>query len=215
MIRIHVFCEGQTEETFVREVLYPNFIRQHIALNPILVRTSRTGKGGLVTYAKIKPQLIRKCREDKRAVVTTMFDLFRLPKDFPGKSGLPKIQNPYEKAEHLERAFEQDVGEKNVIPNILVHEFEGLLFSNPQAFSDWFDAPVALALTAERTAFQSPEHINDGPETSPSKRILRHCPRYNKPLHGSVIAMDIGLDVIRRECFHFDAWLQRLELMGG
>ena len=215
MIRIHVFCEGQTEETFVREVLYPHFIRQHIALNPILVRTSSTGKGGLVTYTKIKPQIIRKCREDKTSVVTTMFDLFRLPRDFPGKSDLLNTQNPYEKAERLENAVEQDVGEPNIIPNLLVHEFESLLFSNTEAFSDWFDESAVLELSNDRESFQSPEHINDGPETAPSKRILQHCPGYNKPLHGSVIAMDIGLDVIRKQCLHFDAWLKKIEDYGG
>lgn len=65
MIRVHVFVEGQTEETFVRELLYGYFIEKNIFLNPILVRTSTTGKGGVVSYAKIKPQLHRKCLEDQ------------------------------------------------------------------------------------------------------------------------------------------------------
>ncbi|MTJ08497.1 MULTISPECIES: DUF4276 family protein [unclassified Anabaena] len=47
MIRVNVFVEGQTEETFVRELLYAHFQRQNIYLNPILVRTSSTGKGGV------------------------------------------------------------------------------------------------------------------------------------------------------------------------
>jgi len=214
VIRIHIFCEGQTEETFVRELLYSNFLRQNIALNPILVRTSSVGKGGLVRYAKIKPQLIRKCREDRTAVVTTMFDLFRLPGDFPGQVELPNTQDPFEKAERLENSLKEDVGEQNFIPNLLVYEFEGLFFSNTDAFSGWFDKSVVDALAAERNTFPSPEHINDGPETAPSKRIMRHCPGYNKPLHGSIIAMDIGLDVIRGQCRHFNTWLQRLESLG-
>lgn len=53
MIRVNVFVEGQTEETFVRELLYGYFQDKNIYLNPILVRTSTTGKGGVVSYAKI------------------------------------------------------------------------------------------------------------------------------------------------------------------
>ncbi|MDB9308677.1 DUF4276 family protein [Aphanizomenon sp. CS-733/32] len=66
-------------------------------------------------------------------------------------------------------------------------------------------------LQSERDLFPSPEHINDGPITAPSKRIKKCCPFYDKPLHGSLIAMDIGLDVIRQHCQHFDKWLTRLE----
>lgn len=51
MIRIHVFVEGQTEETFVKEVLCEHLQRKDIYLNPILVRTSSTGKGGVVVNA--------------------------------------------------------------------------------------------------------------------------------------------------------------------
>ena len=59
--------------------------------------------------------------------------------------------------------------------------------------------------------YDSPEHINDSPITAPSKRILRCCPGYDKPLHGSLIAMDIGLDTIRKQSQHFDKWLTKLE----
>ncbi|HLO85357.1 MAG TPA: DUF4276 family protein [Nostocaceae cyanobacterium] len=64
---------------------------------------------------------------------------------------------------------------------------------------------------SERELFSSPEHINEDPNTAPSKRILKCCPGYDKPLHGSLIAIDIGLDVIRQQCQHFDKWLNKLE----
>lgn len=211
MIRVHVFVEGQTEETFVREVLSPHFLLRHIYLNPILVRTSATGKGGVVTYAKIKPQLDRKCREDSTAFVTTMFDFYRLPSDFPGKNSLPPTSDPLQKAAYIEQQMAQDIGFSYFLPNIIVHEFEGLLYSNPQAFLAWFDQGVVDQLHAEREVFPSPEHINDGATTAPSKRILKCCPGYEKPLHGSLIAIDIGLDTIRQQCQHFDEWLTRLE----
>ncbi len=211
MIRINVFVEGQTEETFVRELLYSHFQKQNIYLNPILVRTSTTGKGGVVSYAKIKPQLNRKCLEDQKAFVTTMFDLYALPNDFPGFTSMPSTTNLFDKVKHLEEEMGNDIGHTNFIPNLIVHEFEGLLYSNPQAFASWFEEFSVSTLKAERNAFPSPEHINDSPITAPSKRILACCDGYEKPLHGCLIAIDIGLDTMRQQCQHFNQWLTRLE----
>ena len=72
---------------------------------------------------------------------------------------------------------------------------------------------MAVAVLEEaREGANSPEHINDGPETHPSARLacLRD-PSYSKPLHGSRVAERIGIERIRGECQHFDAWLSRIE----
>ncbi len=215
MIRVNIFVEGQTEETFIRELLYEYLQIFGIYLNPILVRTSSTGKGGVTSYKQIKRQLDRKCLEDPSSFVTTMFDLFRLPNDFPGMNTLPNTTDPYQKATHLEREMQADLRRLNFLPNLMVHEFEGLLYSNPKAFSAWFDTVIVDQLMAEREQFSTPEHINDGAATAPSKRILRHCPGYEKPLHGALIAIDIGLDTIRQECRHFNDWLTKLSTLGN
>ncbi len=83
MIRVHIFCEGQTEETFVREVLSNHFEKLNIWLNPILLRTSKYGKGGISSYGKIKWQVQKKCKEDTSSWVTTLVDFYGLPQDFP------------------------------------------------------------------------------------------------------------------------------------
>lgn len=209
MIRVHVFCEGQTEEMFVKELLYDYFSEMNIFLNPFLISTSSHTKGGVLRYVAIKPQLHRKCTEDRSAYVTTMFDLYRLPSDFPGKSTITAI-DPYDKVEFLEGKLQEDIGHRNFIANLLLHEFEGLLFSSPDAFASWFGDEPAEQLNRERRSFETPEHINEEPDTAPSKRILKHCNGYSKPLHGALIALDIGLDAIRRECRHFDGWIERL-----
>ena len=49
MIRVKVFVEGQTEETFVRDVLAPAFAYKEIYFTPILAQTSRGHKGGIVS----------------------------------------------------------------------------------------------------------------------------------------------------------------------
>jgi hypothetical protein len=210
MTRIHIFCEGQTEETLIREVLQDHFQRIDTFVNPIIVRTSKTGKGGVSTYGKIKSQINRKCLEDPTAWVTTMLDYYGLPSDFPGKQSAAAVSS-LNFAEHLEKSFQQDIGRQNFIANLVVHEFEGLLYSNPSAFEGWFNAEARSKLAAERALFESPEHINDNPDTTPSRRIKKHCHKYDKITHGTLICLDIGLDVIRHECHHFDNWLKKLE----
>lgn len=211
MIRVHVFCEGQTEETFVRELLWPHFERINISLNPIIVRTSRYGKGGVSTYGKIQWQVETKCKQDSSAWVTTLLDFYGLPGDFPGlleNEGM----SPIDRALAVIKAFQTDIGQENFIAHLVIHEFEGLLFSNPEAFGRWFDAPSIVKKLAEiRNSYDTPEHINDGVMTAPSKRILNVCNKYDKVAHGSLIASSIGLDVLRAECPLFNQWVGRIE----
>lgn len=82
--------------------------------------------------------------------------------------------------------------------------------SAPSHFQAWFDEDASIGLMHERQQFPTPEHINDNPLTAPSRRILNYCAEYEKPLHGSLIAMAIGLDTIRQECLLFNQWLQKL-----
>ncbi len=212
MIRVHVFCEGQTEDVFVCELLAPHFRRRGIWLNSIIVLTGPQGRGGVSSYAKLKRQIVRKCREDGGAHVTTFLDFYGLPGDFPA---LAAPGSSYQRALQAEAAWQRDIGERNFLAHLVVHEFEALLFSCPEAFGAWFDDPkVVKELAAVRHTYPSPEHIDDGRATAPSKRILSLCAGYDKVLHGSLIALDMGLDVIRRECPLFDGWIRRLEALA-
>lgn len=93
----------------------------------------------------------------------------------------------------------------------MMHEFEGMLFSDCRRFAGGIGRPdLAAALQGIRDQFASPEEVNDSPETAPSKRILQLIPGYEKPLLGTLAALEIGLPAIRRECPHFRGWLDRL-----
>ncbi|MDG6774503.1 DUF4276 family protein [Thiomicrorhabdus sp. ZW0627] len=216
MIRVYVMVEGQTEETFVRDVLYEHFFNIGIYIDAILVETKKGYKGGLVSYAKVRPQIIRQCREKHSAFVTTLFDLYALPTDFPKKSDQEygQLTNGHHKVEFLEQALLEDITERNFIPNILVHEYEALLFSNVSAFSDWTDEKTVESLQTIADSCATPEHINDSPHTAPSKRILKLMPEYDKVVQGTLIANDIGLDLIREKCSHFNSWLNKLEKLA-
>jgi hypothetical protein len=216
MKRVYLLVEGQTEETFVRDLLVPHYARIDLFLRPIVVRTSRSHVGGLRSYAKVKDQLIRLCRQDRDATVSTMMDLYGLPADFPGKSSpaYPRQGAGVQKAGFIEAEWAKDVNESNFLPHLMVHEFEALLFVEPDRFSGWATSGSVVAeLVRIARSSSSPEEINDGPATAPSKRIMQFMPEFEKTFHGPLIATEIGLDALQRGCAHFSAWLGRLEAL--
>jgi hypothetical protein len=59
----------------------------------------------------------------------------------------------------------------------------------------------------------TPEEINL--DNHPSKRLeALSGETYRKTYHGILIAQNIGLDTIRRECQHFHTWLVQLEQLS-
>lgn len=213
MKRVYLLVEGQTEEAFANELLVPHYARGELYLTPIIVSTRPGYRGGIVRYAKIKPQIERLCRQDTSAHVSTLFDLYALPDDFPGKSdpAYPVMASGQQKADFLEERLAKDIGARNFIPNLLVHEFEALLFAGIDAFEQWIDRGALLESLRAAIAKNAPEDINDHPQTAPSKRILAAMPYYQKTFHGPLIACAIGLDALRVQCPHFDGWLKKLE----
>lgn len=215
MIRVNLLVEGQTEEAFVNELLQPHYALINVFMKAILVQTSVGHRGGVTSYAKIRPQIERLCKQDPAAFLTTLFDLYALPLDFPGRSSpvYATLKGGEDKAVFIERSISKDIGQRNFIPNLIVHEFEALLLTQVDAFCAWWDTHSLTPLRTVRKTY-NPEEINESPRGAPSKRILAVFPNYQKVLHGPLIACDIGLDQIRRECPHFSAWLVKLEKLA-
>ncbi|MEI7990058.1 MAG: DUF4276 family protein [Chloroflexota bacterium] len=219
MNRVLVSVEGQTEETFVREILTRHLWNLNVDLIPVVVSTKifkqgKKFKGGLSTYVKVRNDVHRLLKDTSACAVTTMYDLFKLPTDFPGYATRP-IGDCFVKAAYLETEFQRDVSHSHFKPYLQLHEFEALLFVNPEITVKRFTEVNKLSeLLDIRNKFNSPEEINDGETTSPSKRILRLFPYYEKPLYGVLVAIDVGLENIRAECAHFNAWLTWLETLG-
>ena len=80
MTNLYVYCEGQTEESFVYNLLCPYLLKSNVYATPIVCATRRTGTvkytGGVSNYAKIKKELTRLCHQHKNEYITTMFDYY-------------------------------------------------------------------------------------------------------------------------------------------
>ena len=94
----------------------------------------------------------------------------------------------------------------------MTHEFEVLLFSKPDEICTALNRPETRGqLEQVRASFSTPEEINEGPGSAPSRRIITISPGYQKAVHGPVVANRIGLQLIREQCTHFNQWIAWLE----
>jgi hypothetical protein len=225
MRRLNVLAEGQTEEAFVNEVLAPHLADHHVVASVRCVTTRRdrrrpdvVHRGGLPDYGKARRDLQRWMAEDGTAAFTTMFDLYALPSDFPASEAARRLTDAYERVHALQLAMAADIGDWRLIPYIQLHEFEALLLADP-AKLDWeyLEHPRPIARLVELAGrYESPELIDDGPDTAPSKRIIAEIPEYafQKASVGPQIARQIGIVRLREKCPHFSAWVERLESLG-
>ncbi|MGH7135019.1 MAG: DUF4276 family protein, partial [Pirellulales bacterium] len=212
MARLYLFAEGPTEQRFGATVLVPHLANYGVYLQkPVLIAHARKkGKihrGGGRKYLPMKNDILRFMAQEKAPDVyfTTMIDLYGIHAGFPGLADAEKLRrSPIKRVEYLENAFATDIGDLRFIAHIQLHEFESLLFAEPAKFELFFpddEKPIA-ALQAVADAHASPEEIDDGPTTAPSKRIIAQIPAYEgaKAAAAPQLAAAIGLDVIRGKC---------------
>ncbi len=227
MPRLYLFAEGTTELTFADTVLKPHLAHRGVYLHPpVLIahakRKGRVHRGGGRKYAPMKNDIRRFLAQERGGDVffTTMIDLYAIHTEFPGLADAEKLRHlPAKRVEALEQAFAKDIGDDRFVAYIQLHEYEAYLFSEPTwlgYFYDHHDKQIA-ALKAIADGYATPELIDDGQHSAPSKRIIAELPDYEdaKAAVGPQVAELIGLDVIRSKCPHFAAWLSRLEKLGG
>jgi len=221
-VRVLAFVEGQTEEKFVREIVSPLLASRNV----FIIATTpgpRRAHGGVPSWGRAKRELLRYLKEDTGRFVTTMFDYYGLPSDWPGKDGARREERIATQAETIEQAIHTDVcaelgesfDEARFLPYIQMHEFEALLFSDTKVLAEAVPPPNLQAhFDAIVQECGEPEGIDDDPETAPSKRICRLVPGYQKIVHGNNAAKRIGLATMRERCPHFAQWVGILEQLG-
>ena len=203
MIRLAISVEGETEEEFVKNVLAENLRAKGVEPYPSLLK-------GDVTVEKLASDMAKLVWSFD--FVTSLVDFY----GFRGKGSVTVEELEERIGEEVDRKIARNWDQSRLIPYVQRHEFEGLLFSDVSAFAGLIYATeeTVADLQRVRSRFTTPEDVNDGCETAPSKRIERAIPRYNKRVSGSQIALDIGLCVIRAQCPRFSRWLTQLESLG-
>ena len=228
MIRVNVVAEGQSEMGFAKKMMNDYFKGSPI-IDSRCVLTSRNQKtnyeyrGGLLKYQHAKNDIVRWLKEDMNAYVTTMFDFFRLPNDFPGYEMAMRCTDCRDSVQILEDAMKEDILSNVELPNlklrflpyIQLHEFESLLYTDIRVLKyDYLEREdgVSIDHLYEDTKMIPPEEINHGEETAPSKRLL-HAVNYQKGEMVSEWLAVIGMDQIREKCPHFSDWIGKIQTL--
>lgn len=226
MLRLYLFAEGQTEQTFADMMLKPHLAQFAISLHPPMLiaharRKGRVHRGGGRRYERMKNDISRLLKQERGRDVffTTMIDLYAIHSDFPGLAEAEKLRHmPDKRVEALEQAFAKDIGDARFMPYLQLHEYEAYLFSDPTLFAFFYEhhEQQIAALKTIADGYTTPELIDDGQHSAPSKRIIAELPDYEgaKSVVGPQMAELIGLNTIRSKCPHFAAWLSQLEKLN-
>lgn len=222
-IYLHCIVEGATEKRFIDEVLAPYLANKCIFVtsseNITSVSHGRiSGKGGDIRFSRLEHQITKFLKGRADLYVATFSDYYGVH-EWPGLDRIPENAMPGEIAAILNQAaIDKLVNDEpqlrcdsRYLPFTAVHEFEALLFSNPDILEREIHAfPGSVKAILRECG--SPEQINTGKETAPSKRImsLAKIP-YSKVTNGIEIAKMITVDTMRERCPLFDEWLKKIE----
>lgn len=221
---LNIVVEGQTEETFVNNLLVPYFSKKGLYIYPRQIKTgydkinNKAAKGGLIDYRAFKWDLmkwIKQCNGNKDYWFSSFIDLYAFPKqDSPYSQEIEAIIDPYNKIAALETAIASDINYPQFIPYVQLHEFEAFVLIEPNRLLTSFpDKKKEIDKIIRSIKGRNPEEINESPDTAPSKRIIQEIKSYKKlkATVGPMIAQDLGLDRLRQNCPHFAEWIKKLE----
>jgi hypothetical protein len=214
--RIHLLLEGPTEETVTVRLFQP-FLESFgwsVTRSVLITRRPAAGsahRGGVSTWAKLHKEMRALLRDSSIDLLTTVIDYYGFPADAPGMANRP-AGSAHERVQHVEAAIARAIGDDRFVPHLSLHETEAWVYAAAVSLGELLGAPdLGTTLQREADSVGGPELVNDGPTTAPSKRLAAHWPRYSKLLHGPRALSALGLDKLRGQCPHLDAWLTRLE----
>ncbi|MBR4041803.1 MAG: DUF4276 family protein [Bacteroidaceae bacterium] len=213
MSRLVILVEGDSELSFMQRQIIPALYSRCVgnwSIEPckIISNVKLHKKGGNISYDYLFNDVSRFSAQ-KCTVITTFLDFFRLPSNFPGFTSNGCVVDVVE--EEMKSDLEARISNLPLfIPYIQKYEFEALLFSNMDGFNYLLDDDEQLSLIKNIIdEFPTPEDINGGQATAPSKRLLSIF-NYNKVADSADMLEIIGLDAIYSRCPRFSKWFDKL-----
>ncbi len=227
MADLYIVNEGDGEKGFLRECVAPYLGSLHI--NMFAPRVGKPGhKGGVRPWPAVRKEIcnfLKLNRDDRPVYVSMMFDYVRMPTAWPGRADAPSkalAQRPLHVEQEISRDIEVHMGEHFIpdrfIPYVQMHELEALVLAEPDNLAaEFLGQNRAVQQLKDSIKGMAPEEINDGPDTSPGKRIIAWIPEYGKRKAQSAVNVLYltGLGILRERCPHFDEWLSRIERLVG
>lgn len=208
MSRVLILVEGASERIFVERTLIP-FLRGHgvYMQKPI-------EQGGVSRWREVRKNMELLAR-DSDAWITTLFDFYGWPKDFPGYGEICGVGDPRAQVAALQERFKAEFKHPKLLPFFALHEFESWLFSAPEIVAEHFgQRRLAKAMDGIVKKAGEPELINHGVNTHPKARMKSFDIGYKETSDGPILLDKIGVPAIRAACPHFSSWLERLQALA-
>jgi len=216
MERIIIICEGNTEKQFCSKTLSPHFLsRNKILQSPLIKKTG----GGIGKWNALKKEIESYLKKENDVIVTTLIDYYGINSkhSFPSWEDANSIIDKNKRMDFLENSMLESIDEEirfRFKPYIQLHEFEGLLFNDIKIFTDIVSGNDIIGMEELKKTladYSNPEMINEGKNTSPSKRLERCIKGYDKEVYGNILAEAIGLENLRNKSPRFNNWITLLE----
>lgn len=219
-INVSIIVEGATESNFIKKILAPYMADKGIYLTPVQAHKSGQS-GGDIKFQRIAKDISVALKQRSDIYVTIFIDFYGIA-EWPDKASITAQSTHTQKHEafinttsdkineYLEKETRLNNSINRFIPNVCMHEFEALLFSEPSVLASNIGCSEQTILDILRECSE-PENINNSPNTAPQKRILSLNSSYKKVITGNKIATEIGIEKMREKCPLFHQWLNRLE----
>jgi hypothetical protein len=215
-----LLVEGETEQEFVNRILAPYLITKGLntEIRPIMIEKSGGGHGySNIEHLKntIRPVLNRV----DEPIVTTLIDHYGLNSEhkLPGFTSITTTDTEV-RIQQMEDILQSEIQKikayRFFIPYIQRHEFETLLFANPEVGFDLEKDKIKEEVVKLCGEFKSIEDINSTPEGAPSKRLGRIYEAQKKKYNKVADAVDIieltGIESVFDKCPRFKNWVEKL-----
>jgi hypothetical protein len=218
-VLVHVITEGPSDAQFLKNTVAPYLQSVGVTLVAKPMETSHGHTGGGINLDRLKRHVHNTLAREKNAYLSTFLDLYALSPSIISLANISSVNSPLDVATLIESQLAMtlqthtDCRIDRLLPHVQPYELEGLFFSDTSALCtvipSWQSTQASLQKI--RVSESSPEHINSGFASKPSKRLTDLLsPRYHKTVHAPLIGQQIGLAKIMQECKHFAAWVERL-----
>ena len=219
MKHLYIIVEGETELEFVNRILMPYFYDNGLNTNikgiPITVKGGGHGFNNIEHFKNTVKELLK-----NEHVITTMIDHYGINSDkkLPGYTNCIKETDVEKRISCMEQSLANVVNTikkyRYFIPNIIRHEFETLLFANPEVGFELEVEAIKKDVLDICAEFPNIEDINYTPEGAPSKRLEKifanYNKKYNKVANGMLIAELTGIDAMLQKSPRFKSWLESI-----
>ncbi|QIK59685.1 DUF4276 family protein [Dysgonomonas sp. HDW5A] len=223
MKRLIFIVEGDSEDEFVKRILKPYFVSKGVPeyLVKSYIITMSGGGHGFNNIEHFKNTIEPVLHYKDEPVITTLIDHYRLnsEKKLTGYNQCIKesdIEKRLAKMEEkLNDAVQSIKAYRFFIPYIQRHEFETLLFADPeQGFDLESEERIKQDIIDLCNSFASIEDINCTPEGAPSVRLKEIYSKYKKKYEKGAEAVDIAelttIEKILDKCPRFKNWIDTL-----